>query len=454
MSGSRDFEREIAEEDELTSILRASEPAATIPPFADIVRRAERHQSVSPGVMLAAAALVVVVFVAAIGALRSPADPGVSTASEKPTLSPSPAAPSPTPTVSATPAPSSSAPAGAALRPELGVIYDGVRQGYEKGSAPLVRREGETHFAVGELAPSFFNQFMGSVSPDGRRAVYFAQRQGQPWTLYLLDATTNPNDQRVVRTIPDEIPAEPPLWSFDGNGIAFVVMDSGANQGVKPKYTALRTLDLASGTVTEIARVEDGSHYSVVGWDRASSTVAAVLYPYGAAATKYLVFAPSGLKSWTLDGVYSMAASPSGRDVAGVRCDRQGSGACTLWIWSLVDFGSKTDQNLGPNLSVTSLGWRPGTSELGLLVGAVGASADRIELWSASGGRRFLAQVRGADYGRPFFRADASALIVQTSQTEASLVDLASGGVSSFPLHEPEAPLGSNRIRASIRLPQ
>jgi hypothetical protein len=453
MSDPRDFEREIAEEDELMSILRAPDRPTTIPPFGDVLRRAERNQNVTPGLALAAAALVVVAFVAVIGGLRTPADPGVSSTSEKPTVSPSPVTPSPTPAVSGSPAPTST-PAAVALRPDLAVIYDGVRQGWEKGSAPLVRREGETHVAVGELAPSFFNQFMGSVSPDGRRAVYFAQREGQPWALYLLDATTNPNEQRVIRTIPDEIPAEPPVWSFDGNGVAFVVMDSGANQGVKPKYTALRTLDLASGTATEVARVEDGSHYSVVGWDRASSTVAAVLYPYAAAGTRYLVFAPSGPKSWTLDGVYSMSAAPNGRDVAGVRCDRQGSGGCTLWMWSLANFASKVDQNLGPNLSVASFGWRPGTSELGLTVGTVGAALDRIELWSASGGRRLVAEIRGAGYSRPFFRADGSAVIVQTTQTEASILDLATGGVSPFPLHAPEAPFEANRIRASIRLAQ
>jgi hypothetical protein len=450
MSDPRDFEREIAEEDELTSILRAAD-RTTVPPFADVLRRAERHQNVSPGLALAAAALVVVVFVAAIGALRTPADPGVSTASEKPTASGSPAAPSPTPVISGSPAPTSG-PAGVALRPDLAVIYDGIRQGWEKGSAPLVRREGETHVAVGELAPSFSNQFRGSVSPDGRRAMYFAQRQGQPWALYLLDGSTNPNDQRLIRTIPDEIPAGPPVWSFDGNGVAFVVMDSGANQGVKPKFAALRTLDLASGTVTEVRRVEDGSSYSVVGWDRARSILAAVISPYAAAATQYLVVAPSGSKLWTLDGEYSMSAAPNGRDVAGVRCDRVGGGSCALWMWDLDNFASKVDQNLGPGLSLSGIGWRPGTSELGLTVGNVGAERDRIELWSASGGRRLLAQVRRADYSRPFFRADGSAVIVQTSQTEASILDLATGHVSPFPLHTPEAPSEPNRIRASIRL--
>jgi hypothetical protein len=448
MSDRGDFEREIAEEDQVSSILRGSDRPATIPPFADVVRRAERHQSVGPGFALAVAALLVVLIVAGIGALRTPAEPGVSSGSASPPGSP--AVPSATGSLSTVPtaSPLSTTQAGGPLRAEFAVIYDGVRQGYDKGSAPLVRREGETNFAVGELAPSFFNQFIGAVSPDGRRAVYFAQREGQPWTLYLLDGA-KPNDQRVLKPIPGEIPNGFPLWSSDGGGVAYVVLDEGANQGVKPKYSAIRTLDLVSGAVTETARASDGSSYSVVGWERASSTLAAVISPYAAPATSYLVFSPSGPKTWTLDGQYSMYAAPNGRDVAGVRCDAPMK-ECSLWTWTLDDFGSKVDRKLGSNLSIIS--WRPGTNELGLLVGNANTVPDQIELWSLGGAPRFVAQIRGAAFGRPFFRADGSALIVQTSQTGASLVDLVNIAVSTFPLHSPEAQGESNRLRASIRV--
>jgi hypothetical protein len=90
--------------------------------------------------------------------------------------------------------------------------------------------------------------------------------------------------------------------------------------------------------------------------------------------------------------------------------------------------------------------------ELALLVGNPSAVPDRIEIWSPSGGGRSIAQVKGAGFGRPFLRADGSAVIVQTSQTEATLVDLATGTPSAFPLHAPEAQFETNRIRVSIRL--
>lgn len=451
MSDRTDLERDIAEEDELASILRSADSRAVVPPFADVARRAQKHQGVSPALALASAALVAVVAVAAIGALRGPATTGVSTATESPTaaVTPSGATTTPVPTASTSVTPSPTT-AGAAIKSEFAVIYDGVRQGYDKGSAPLIRREGETNFAVGELAPSFFEQFIGAVSPDGRRAVYFAQRQGEPWTLYLLDGA-KPNDQRVIRTIAGEIPNGAPVWSSDGTGIAYVVLDEGANQGVTPKYSAIRTLDVATGAVSEVARVTDGSSYSLVGWDRARSIIAALLAPDRAPATQYMVFSSGALKSFPLDGQYSTYAAPNGRDVAGVRCDAP-TKECSLWTWTLDDFGSKLDRKLGSNLSV--IGWRQGTGDLVLLVGEPGAVPNRISLWSATAGLRPVAQVDGSGYSRPFLRADGSAVIVQQSQTAASIVDLDGGTVTPFPLHTPEAQFEPNRLRASIRLAQ
>ncbi len=187
----------------------------------------------------------------------------------------------------------SATPRSIGLQPDFGFIYSGVRPGYGKGSAPVVRREGELS-VVAELAPSFFNGFTGAISPDGRLSAYFAQPQNKPWTLYLLDGA-RPNEQRELLTIPDDIPGGRPVWSPDGKGVAFVVLNKEANQGVKPLYSAIRTIDLASGAVTERARIEGGSHYEFVGWDRARSTLAATVAPDREAANTYVVITqPAG----------------------------------------------------------------------------------------------------------------------------------------------------------------
>jgi hypothetical protein len=606
MSDREDLERDIAEEDQLFALLRHGGPRVAIPPFAEVVRRAETRRSVGPSLALAAAALLVVVAVAAIGALRPSSTPGTAIASGSPAppssavtsgcgeipagalvhapqagkwlrmsldaVQPTDAqtnqlrwlirfavpagAPGPaTLTISGTTSPGENAvkiragdrlfqqvlgyelvepqqrsiaagevltiqpcstlvmvarmagplidgtfpysvtveniglpeggtitatldvrlsctnrtrtcgpvdaqstaaptstPVAGVLKTDFGLIYDGVRQGWEKGSAPLVRREGETSFAVGELAPSFFNQFNGAISPDGRRAVYFAQRQGEPWALYLLDGA-HPNDQRKLLALPigvpdGEIPGGPLVWSADGDGIAFVVLDAGANQGVTPKYSAIHTLDFSTGKVAELARVEGGSRYAIVGWDRARSTLAALLSPDRGPTSTYLVLSGAAQRTWPLDAVYAMAPSPDARDVAALRCDKD-TGPCTsLWTWPLDDFGARTDQHIGSGLSLGLIGWRPGTDELGLLVGTPNAAFDRIEVWSATGGTQVV--YRGASE-RTFFRADGSA-IFSAGNGEAIVIDLSTGTVSPVPFPAPQQPYEIGRLRASIRL--
>jgi hypothetical protein len=350
----------------------------------------------------------------------------------------------------ATPSPTATPDLGL-LKPEFGIIYDGIRQGWDKGSAPLVRREGETNFAVGELAPSYFNQFGGALAPDGRRAAYFAQRQNEPWTLYLLDGG-RPNEQRVLSVFPDDLPAAGPVWSAGGNAVAFVVIDKEANQGVRPKYSAIRTLDIQSGAVTELARVTDGSGYTIVGWDRANGRLAAMIAPHGEAPTTYVVFSGSGKREWKLEGSYSAIAAPNGRDVAAVRCQGAIIG-CSFWTWKLEDFDSRVDQKFEPGLSMGVIAWRPGSNEVGIFITGQNQGAQgRIELWSAAAGRRVVVGPGERVSGDAFFRADGSALVVTLAPDQAVVVDLASGRTSPLPLPTPQAPWEIGRLRASIRL--
>ena len=193
---------------------------------------------------------------------------GVATAAASASVSPSP---------NATTATASTANA-ALLKPGFGMIYWGARQGWEPGSGPPLVPEGRTT-KVGELAGSYFNQFHGTLSPDGRRAIYVAQPDPNgPWGYYLLDGT-KPTEQKLILALPDEIPG-PLLWSADMSAIAFTAQDSDAKQGVIPTYDSIRTLDLTSGAVRELARITDGSYYQLVGWDKPAGTLAAQILPY------------------------------------------------------------------------------------------------------------------------------------------------------------------------------
>src|SRR6267142_4978651 len=130
----------------------------------------------------------------------STSGPSSASASAVPTI---PGSREPTPTArSSTPAPTATSNA-ALFKSNFGVIYWGARQGWEPGSAPQILPEGRTA-TVGQLAGSFFNQFHGAVSPDGRRAIYAAQPDmNGPWGYYLLDGA-KPNEQRRLLALPNE----------------------------------------------------------------------------------------------------------------------------------------------------------------------------------------------------------------------------------------------------------
>src|SRR5260221_10662216 len=230
----------------------------------------------------------------------SASSPGPPSASAVATIAGSPA-PAPTVRSSAT-APTATLNA-ALLRSNFGVVYWGARQGWEPGSAPQILPEGRTATA-GQLAGSFYNQFHGAVSQDGRRAIYAAQPEmNGPWGYYLLDGA-KPTEQRRLLALPNENLGAV-LWSPDMTAVAFTAQDAGATQGVIPKYDSIRTLDLITGAVRELARITDGSYYQFVGWDKPAGTLAAQINPYPNDGTKkstYLVIGPSGNKTRPVDG--------------------------------------------------------------------------------------------------------------------------------------------------------
>jgi len=344
-------------------------------------------------------------------------------------------------------------PNAAVLKPNFGVIYWGTEQGFEPALAPKIRREGETT-TLAQLAGEFFNQFHGAVAPSGRRAVYRAEPTNGLWTLYLLDGA-KPTEQRKLLELPGEIPTEI-MWSGDETAVAFTVEDAGAVQGVPPKYDAIRALDLATGRVSEVARISSGSYYRLVGWDGATGTIAWI-EPNGAAGS-YVIRDSSGTRSTRLDAAWTMLASPDARTVIGFRCDGQGTN-CAAWAWPIGNLAARADQHLGTGLAVAPIAWRPGSDDIGLLVGTPAASSahllmpDHVELWSPTKGRRTIHSfVNGNTPPGPcFFRADGSAFFVPGYGT-AVVVDLASGATSALPFPVATGPYDKPFPSASIRL--
>lgn len=387
-------------------------------------------------------------------------NPGVRVISPRPSgeaaSSTSPSPPPSTATATATASPNVSAapsatPNAALLKPGFGVIYWGARQGWEPGSAPQILPEGRTT-KVGELAGSYFNQFYGTVSPDGRRAIYAAQPDTSgPWGYYLLDGS-KPTEQRRLLALPNENPG-PVLWSADVSAIAFTAQDAGATQGVIPKYDSIRTLDLTTGAVRELARITDGSYYQIVAWDKPSGTLAAQILPYPPVAGKkstYLVIGPSGTRTLPVDGPTSYATSSDARTVVGLQC--AAATGCSLWTWPLADYGARVDQGLPAGLSLNVIGFRPGTSDVGLTVFEQSGGSGRIALWSASAGLRTVYPFPAghSPSGPWFFRADGSAVIVNFGIGDDLVIDIATGQSTRLPLSDSQT--SYSRSAASIRL--
>lgn len=379
--------------------------------------------------------------------------PSVSTASSPSAsaVSITPASPAATPTVRSSSSASTATPNPALLNPNFGVIYWGARQGWETGSAPQILPEGRTT-TLGELAGSFFNQFHGTVSPDGRRAIYAAQPDmNGPWGYYLLDGL-KPAERRRLLELPNENPGSV-LWSADMSAIAFTAQDAGATQGVIPKYDSIRTLDLTTGAVRELARITDGSYYQIVGWDKPAGTLAAQINPYpndGTRKSTYLVIGPSGSKMTPVDGPAAYRASPDARTVVGLQC--AAATACSMWTWPLANYGAREDQHLPAGLSLSVFGFRPGSGDVGLIASEPHASSRRIALWSVSAGLRTVYPFPAdrSPSGPWFFRADGSAVIVHFGIGDNLVIDLATGQSTRLPLSN--AQTSYSRSAASIRL--
>ena len=337
----------------------------------------------------------------------------------------------------------------AVLKPAFGVIYSGKWGKFTPGSAPQIRREGETS-AVGELASSFFEQPRTVLARGGRRAVYFAQPQGEPWGIYLLDGA-GPTEQRRLLALPGEIPRNV-VWSSDATAIAFTAVDEGGNQGVPSKYSALRTLDLASGKVTEVARVTGGDEYGAVAYT-AGGILAATISPNGAPATSYVVFDPSAGRLVTAMpqdqfSTFGMHASPDARTSAGMDCEGGGTGPCSVLTWPIQNFAARVKQSLPSGLSASIIGWVARTDQIALEVTDVATTPNergpnpRIELWSASTGQLTTLYRIGADESpssQPFLRADGSAIILP-EYVRARVIDIATGASSFLPVPPPTGP--------------
>lgn len=292
------------------------------------------------------------------------------------------------------------------------------------GPPPYVRREDKNE-VIATLGPAYLCQFHGATSPDGRRLAYWLFESGRSEiALYQAGASTT-----VVR-LGEELVFEV-VWSSDGTGLLYVAMKGGV-QGVPPEYAALRTVDLATGTIRELSR-ETGRYLTPLAWDRARRLTAASVTPASGGAGEYLTVTEDRViaRHAPQPDVILQRASP---DAAFMVAARTGG---ALLYWPIASFADQKALLPEAGTFAGIAAWRPGARELAVVV--TDGGSQRIELWSLDGKRRRLVDFSG-QRGGLFFRPDGSALFIGGGLA----VDVATGRATHIAL------VGSEGAAASV----
>ncbi len=347
---------------------------------------------------LAAAGIVIAAAVVAAVVTRAPA------------VGPTPAA---TPTPVATPAPGSE---------RYGLIVD-------TSAGTSVRSEVEPR-ELGTLATAYFN---GAVSPDGGKVAYWeTPREGAARVLRLLEGSA-PAQPRVVLTLPEsEVAAVSSgrgvAWSSDGTGLLIAVDSrdhaSGLGADSPSLYATLRHVDLASGSVREIARNERGLWFGPVAWDRARGIAAAVEVGPGGFAPTYVLVRDGAAPIRTPFGMetapHFVRAAPDASRVFAVGWRP----ISALYVWPLAEPERRSTMHPATGERVATAMWR-NAGEIVVSIDGDVPAAHRLEAWPLEGPRRVL--LRGAT-DLSAVRPDGTAAIVS-----GIVVDLETGATWPIP---------------------
>lgn len=398
---------------------------------------ARRGSSLRAFAFVGAAALSVVALVVAFNTLRGPE--GTTPAS--PSTSASPAA-SPGVTTSsgatATSQPSAS-PAGN-VRP------DG-RHGFlsQTGPQSVVLRTEQDARPLAQV-PSFSG---ATVSPDGhrlamRRTTENAQQLVWGDAIRFADAKV-----AVDLSGSGELFVGSVVWAADNsNSIAFTVIRPGAQQGIDPPplYSALRSVDLETGAVRELARTNNDRILVPLIWRPRDNLAVSFETGPGGYAYSYVIVRGGQLVRTAFDRDQPPSGLLADRDGARV-LGLFGTGNDLVLRWWAWDRPEQA-QEMRPPSGETFLraAWRAGTDEIGVELVVTPTRTPvrgRFELWSVPTNSRRVVLASG---GFEMFRHDGTAAIGlqgAAAPFEIILIDLDTGTTTPIPRSgETERPLG------------
>ncbi len=382
----------------------------------------------APAGFLAAVALAAVAAIVLFNTLR-PSDNTAAVPSVAPSASASASAsassPS-SPTASTTPSGSNapSATTAAGVRPDTqhGIIVPTGGLRTEADPQPVQDP------AVLRDSPS-----TASVSPDGKR-VAFIRISGSTYQIRTF-TTARPNDVATILDLTGtgEITGHL-VWAGDGsNTLLFEATKETRGQGGDDQiweYSALRTIDVGTREVREIARVS-GQNRKLwpLAWLPAQQLAGALeMEPLGPIGN-YVVVRSGTIERTAFNPKSDIGKFDASRDGQRILMNRQ-----TGLRWWPVGSPSAAKDLPGRGDQIAYAEFRPGADEIGVDVPAGG----RFEIWTLDGAVRVVAmRVTGFSH----WRADGTAAIVSPDPNTVLLLDpntgatvpLAGGG---FPVLE------------------
>lgn len=374
-----------------------------------------------------AAALAVVALVVALNTLGGPP----VTSPTSPTTS---ALPSTSPGATASAEPSASA---AATRPDgrHGFLSQVGSTGRGLPETVTLRTE-ENATPLAQL-PSLSG---AAVSPDGHRLAMV--RNTESGAQLVWGDTTRFGDAKVAVDLSGsgERSVGIVVWAADNsNNIAFAVSKPGAQQGIEPPplYAALRSVDLETGAVIELARTSNEFVLVPLIWRPRDNLVVGFETGPGGYAASYVVVRGGQMERTVFD-----RDQPTG----GLQADRAGARVLGLvgsgndrfirwWAWDRPDQPRELRAPAGETFLRAH--WRPGSDEIGVEIVSSAPTPvplrGRFELWSVTTDAR---RVVIANDGFEMFRQDGTAAIGQrgfAAPFEMYLIDLGTGTTTPIP---------------------
>ncbi len=286
-----------------------------------------------------------------------------------------------------------------------------------------------------------------SVSPDGRKVAFWqAEREGGgARVLWVFDGGAS-TQARTLLTLPETetaittTPSADIAWSRDGSALLIGVSSRDhvppPPMDTVPVYTALRQVDLASGSVQEVFRIEASRALRPLAWHRTAGLIAAAEVGDGGYMGDYVLLRTGAGPSHTSLGsdLAPALGSADGRQILTVRLRP----VSQVLVWPVAAPDQRVTMDAHEGERVTKALFRNSREIVTLVSDASGTQ--RLEVWGLDGSRRVvLAEARGLDAVRP----DGSAAV-----TGMQVVDLESGATSTIPgVSEPQHPVTSFALR-------